>query len=250
MADSLVFEDPEAYSKDNPVHMAVYAKNGIGKTTFAGDPERTGLNTVLIDCSDAGAVTLRKVKSNLKIVRIRSIREYLDTINGIIGRANEFDLLVADTITGLQSLALREVKGKGNFEMNQRKWGLVASRVIECIAETRNFPKDVIYLVQEKKSGGAEDEADEIKAAITPSIDTYLSSCVDWVGRLTLEAVDGGKGEMVNARFLDFRITENMEAKDRASLFPKRLKNPTYRMIRKRIIDELQGESNVKTGQR
>lgn len=239
MAEVLQFTDPEIYSKDNPIHLAVYAKNGIGKTTFAGDPERTGLRTVLLDCSDAGAVTLRNVKRDLKIIRIRSILHYLDAVEDIIRRADEYDLLVADTISGLQALSIREVKGKRNFDMNQKKWGLVGSRVIECIAETRNFPKDVIYLVQEKKSSGAEDEADEISTAVTPSIRGYLSSCVDWVGRLTLEEDTNDKGETVKNRFLDFRISETLEAKDRASIFPKRIKNPTYRAIRKRIVEQL-----------
>jgi hypothetical protein len=249
MSESLKFEDPETYSKDNPIHLAIYAKNGVGKTTFAGDPERTGLRTVLLDCSDAGAVTLRNVKKDLRIIRIRSILHYLDAIVDIINKSSDYDLLVADTLSGLQALSIREVKGKRNFDMNQKKWGLVGSRVIECIAETRNFPNDVIYLVQEKKSGGAEDEADEISPAVTPSIKGYLSSCVDWVGRLTLEQIEENN-KTVNARFLDFRLTENMEAKDRASIFQKRIKNPTYRAIRKKIVETLnglppQGEKNA-----
>jgi hypothetical protein len=242
MSEVLQFSDPEVYSKDNPIHLAVYARNGVGKTTFAGDPERTGLRTVLLDCSDAGAITLRKVKKDLKIIRIRSILHYLDAVEDVVRRADEYDLLVPDTLSGLQSLALKEVKGKRKFEMNQRLWGLVGSRVIECIAETRNFPKDVIYLVQEKKSSGTEDEADEISTALTPSIRGYLSSCVDWVGRMNIEEADNDKGESVIVRFLDFRISESMEAKDRASIFPKRIKNPNYRAIRKRIIEQLHEE--------
>lgn len=243
MAD-LEFSDPATYSLDNPIHLAIYAKNGIGKTTFAGDTERTGLRTILLDCSDSGAITLRKVKKDLRIIRIKSIIHYLDVIEEVIRKTDQYDLLAVDTVTGLQSLALREVKGKRNFEMNQRKWGLVGSRVIECIAETRNFPKDVIYLVQEKKSGGAEDEADEVGMAMTPSIKNYLSSCVDWVGRLTLEEIEASElgKEPIQMRYLDFRITEFMEAKDRASIFPKRIKNPTYRAIRKRIVSQLHGE--------
>ena len=247
----LEFTDPEIYSKDNPIHMAIYARNGIGKTTFAGDPERTGLKTILFDCSDAGAVTLRNVKKNLKIIRIKSIIHYLDAIEDVIRRADEYELLVVDTVSGIQSLALREVKGKRKFEMNQRLWGLVGSRVIECIAESRNFPKDVIYLAQEKKSAGSEDEPDEVSTALTPSIKGYLSCCVDWVGRLTLEEDLNDKGDTVKNRYLDFRISESMEAKDRASIFPKRIKNPTYAAIRKRIISQLheqpQESNNAKT---
>lgn len=245
MAVELEFSDPAEYSKDQPIHIAVYAKNGTGKTTFAGSAAKAGIRTVVIDCSDSGAITLRNhPKEFIKVIRATSILNYLDIIDRVIRDSANIDLLIPDTLTGLQSLALKEVKGKRNFEMNQRKWGLVGSRIIECIAETRNFPKDVLYLLQEKKSGGAEDEADEIGMSLTPSTKGYLSSCVDWVGRLTVEEVEkkGAVGEFENARFLDFRITEFMEAKDRAGLFPKRLKNPTYSTVRKRIVEQLQSQ--------
>lgn len=240
MAEVLEFTDPAEYSKKNPIHLALYGRNGVGKTTFAGNAAKNGMRVTLLDCSDSGAVTLRKhPKENLKIIRIRSILHYLDVIDEVIRKANEIDLLVPDTITGLQSLALREVKGKRNFEMSQRKWGLVGSRIIECITETRNFPNDVIYLVQEKKSSGDEDGPEEVSTAITPSIRGFLSSAVDWVGRMTVEEDTDDKGNTVQTRYLDFRISEFVEAKDRASLFPKRLKNPSYTVIRKRITEQL-----------
>lgn len=247
MAEVLEFSNPAEYSKDLPIHMAIYAKNGVGKTTLVGNAAKEGLHVTLLDCSDSGAVTLRNhPKEKLRIIRIKNILHYLDVIEQVIRNKDETDILVPDTLTGLQSLALREVKGKRNFEMNQRKWGLVGSRIIECIAETRNFPKDVIYLVQEKKSDGKDDGPDEISTALTPSIRGYLSSQVDWVGRLTLESVDNEKtGGVDMIRFLDFRITEFIEAKDRATIFPRRLKNPSYASIRKRIIGQLnnpQGE--------
>lgn len=249
MGEVLQFSDPAEYSKDLPIHMAIYAKNGVGKTTLAGNAAKKGLKVTILDCSDSGAVTLRNhPKEFLQIIKIKSILHYLDVIEQVIRDKDKTDILVPDTLTGLQSLALREVKGKRNFEMNQRKWGLVGSRIIECLAETRNFPKDVLYLVQEKKSDGKDDGPDEISTALTPSIKGYLSSSVDWVGRLTLEAQDNAKtGGVDMIRYLDFRITEFIEAKDRATIFPKRLKNPDYFAIRKRIIEQLNNPQQEKT---
>lgn len=243
MAEELEFSDPGEYSKEQPIHLAVYARNGAGKSTFAGTGAKGGMRTVLLDCTDAGAVTLRHhPKEFLKIIRIKNINHYLDVIEDCIRRANEIDLLIPDTITGLQSLALKEVKGKRNFEMNQRKWGQVGSRIIECIGETRNFPNDVLYLVQEKRSAGDADGPDEISAAVTPSVKGFLSSAVDWVGRLTVEESIDDQGNSSTHRYLDFRISEFVEAKDRAGLFPKKLKNPTYPAIRKRIYNSLHGK--------
>lgn len=244
------FVSPQEYSMKNPIHMAIYSYNGIGKTTLAGKsgegPEFShSLRTVLLDCGDAGAVTLRHVsKKLLRIVRIKSCLHYLDVINDLITTETDIDLLVPDTITGLQTLAIREVKGKRNFEMNKRKWGLVSSRVIECLAETRNFPRDVIYLVQERRNteGGDDSAVENIMPSLTPSIRAYLSTCVDWVGWLSLTE---------GARTLDFRITENLEAKDRAGLFPKLIKNPRYAGIRNRIITQLtnhkESDANAET---
>jgi hypothetical protein len=247
----LEFSDPSEYSKKNPIHLAIYGFNGVGKTTFAGNPSKQNMKVTILDCGDSGAVTLRKhPKEFLRIIRIKSILHYLDVVDHINKHPEDTDILVPDTVTGLQALALREVKGRRNFEMNQRKWGLVSARIIECIAETRNFSKDVVYLVQEKKSQGENEGPDEISTAVTPSIRGYLSSAVDWVGRMTVEDVEDEKsGGMKPARFLDFRIAEHVEAKDRASLFPKRLKNASYIAVRNRISQQLfestpQGEEN------
>jgi hypothetical protein len=142
----LSFETPEQYSKEHPIHMGVFAHGGVGKTTFAGT---SGLRTLLLDCGDAGAITLRKVPRGLRIIRLRSSTQFLDAMDQINRMANQIDLLVIDTLTGLQTRAIKEIKGKRG-DMNQRKWGQVGSRVIECLSETENFPKDVLYLMQEK----------------------------------------------------------------------------------------------------
>lgn len=233
MAAQIEFENPAEYSRNTPVHIAIYGYNGIGKTTFAGT---TGLRTCLLDCTDAGAVTLRKVEKDLKIVRIKSIAHYLEVVSNLIKNSGDWDLVVPDTITGLQSLAIREVKGK-NADMNQRKWGLVSSKVIECLMETRNFPKDVIYLIQERRKT-SEDEADNIMPGLTPSCRGALSSLVDFVGRMDITEVEEGDKTVIK-RTIDFRLTPTMEAKDRASIFPKLLVNAGYMAIRKRIVGEL-----------
>lgn len=237
--DELIFSDPSEYSQRQPIHLAIYGKNGVGKTTIAGKSE---MKTVVIDCGDSGAITLKKAK-NVKVIRATSVLHYLDIVADCVARSNDIEILVADTLTGLQSQALREVKVKRTFEMNQRKWGLVSARMIECITETRNFPNDAIYLLQEKRSGG-DDEPDYIGIALTPSSAGFLSSCVDWVGRLTVEEGEDKEGVTTQFRYLDFRITEFMEAKDRAGLFPKRIKNPTYLGVRKKIFTHLnEGET-------
>lgn len=237
----IILEDPASYSAQNPIHLAIYAHNGVGKTSLAGN---TGLRTLLLDCGDSGAITLRHVsRQKLKIIRIKSVMHYLDAVEWAIRHADDFDLLVPDTVTGLQSKSIREVKGKRNFEMNIRKWGQVSSRVVECLAETRNFPKDVIYLVQERSKGDEEDGTLEINPGLTPSVRGYLSSVVDWVGRMSIN--EEGR------RIIDFRITDKLEVKDRAGLFPKLITlpdvksnngpNPSYSGLRKRIAKELQG---------
>lgn len=218
------------YFDDYHPHTMIYGWNGTGKTTLAG---RTGLRTLLLDCRDAGVITLkRNPPKNLKIIRIKNILHYLDSIDKAIRLADQLDLLVVDTTTGLQGMAIKEVKGKRSFDMNQRKWGQASSRVIECIAETRNFPKDVIYLAQEKHKGKPGEDSDvEIGPSLQPATREFLSGCVDWIGRLYIED---------EKRKLSFILTDNVEAKDRGDLFPKiiTLGQPelAYSQIRKRIV--------------
>jgi phage nucleotide-binding protein len=227
------FED--YFSNFNP-HMCFYGFNGTGKTSFAG---RTGLRTIELDCGDAGVVTLKGAK-NIKIVRIRSIAHYLEVVTELNNREGQFDLLIPDTLTGLQSLAIREVKGKGKNkkEMNQRLWGQVGSMLIECIHETSQFPGGVIYLAQERRKSKKGDEGFETFApSLTPGVREFLSSKVDWIGRLYLDG---------DSRKVTFKLTDLIEAKDRVNppVFPKDLKlgndplmmGEAYLKIRERIV--------------
>jgi len=232
---SVKFSGFEEYFTGFCPHLCLYSWNGCGKTTLAG---KTGLRTILIDCGDAGVVTLRDAdRKKLKIIRIQSTLHYLDTMDEIKRLSDKFDLLVVDTLTGLQSMAIKEVKGRRG-EMNQRKWGQAGSKVIECISETRMFLKDIIYLAQEKRKSRDEGEGTVqiIAPSLMPSVREYLSSCVDWVGRLYLED---------KQRKLSFVLSDTIEAKDRATLFPKPIAIPDvkekalYPAIRKRIIESV-----------
>lgn len=243
--EKIELQTPHAYSLNNPIHMAIFGYNGVGKTTFLfgrdekGGLKETDLRFLHLDCGDAGAITLRHAKpKNLRIVKIKNIVHYLDTIQWAIAKADQFDILVPDTVTGLQTMAIKEVKPKRSFDMNQKKWGMAGSRVIECLSETRNFPGDVLYLIQEKKKKAQGEESNDFTSpSLTPSIKGYMSSIVDWVGWLHV----GSGGH----RYLDFRISDELEAKDRADLFPKLIKNPSYPAIRRRIMTQLKGEGNA-----
>lgn len=229
------------YFKDFKLHMMLYSFNGVGKTTLAG---RTGLRTVLLDCGDSGVVTLRGVPK-LKIVKVKNIAHYLDVMDDLNARSDNVDLLIPDTITGLQALAIKEVKGRRG-EMNQRKWGQVSSKVIECLSETRAFSKDVLYLAQEKRRTIDEGGGDItfIAPSLTPSIREYLSGSIDWIGRMYLE--DGSR------RKLTFILSNSLEVKDRADppVFPKVLTlppvngsvYPAYSAIRQKIVNTIKGE--------
>jgi len=220
-------------------HSLYYSWQGVGKTTFAG---RTGLRTILLDCGDAGVVTLRKTDTKkLKIVRIKSTPQYLEVMDEINRQSSSIDLLVVDTLTGLQSMAIAEVRGRGG-ELNQRKWGMIGSKIIECISETRSFPHDIIYLAQERRRTRDEGQGDitYIAPSLTPGVREYLSSSVDWVGRLFIED---------HKRKLTFILSDEIEDKDRSTLFPKVLNlppmvgqvNPAYLAIRKRIVEAIHG---------
>lgn len=248
MSEKVKYHDPTEYSQQTPIHLVVYGFNGSGKTTFAGEGQ---LRTVLLDCGDAGAITLRKKAKNIKIVKVTGVIHFLDVVADLCAHSGDHDLVVVDTMTGLQSKALKEVKPKRSFDMNRRKWGQVSARIIECISELDMYPNDLIYLVQEKKRGMSEESDQETTSpALMPSIKGFLNGLVDWTGWLSVEDGDNDeKGNPTTIRYLDFRVSEHLEAKDRATLFPRRIKNPTYSAIRKRIMSELKAPKEKVSGE-
>lgn len=225
---TITYSDFDSYTKGFKPHIMFYSFNGAGKTTLAGT---TGLRTILLDCGDSGVMTLRKAdKSKLKIVKIESIAHFKDVAQELHRILSKFDLLVVDTTSGLQNRAVKEVRGRG--EMSQRKWGQVGGHMIECLSEIRTLPKNVIYLAQEKRKSKEEDTGtvQVIGPELIPSVRTYVSSCVDWVGRIYLQ---GGE------RKLSFILSDYVEAKDRGDLFPKVLTLPregAYLKIHQRIV--------------
>lgn len=218
-------------------HSMIYGFNGTGKTSLAA---LSGLRTLHLALPDAGLATLRHANSKkVRIIRIKSILHFLDALEKAQKLMSQIDLLVVDTVTGLQSMAIREVKGRRNFEMNQRKWGAVSSRVIECISETSAFPKDVIYLAQEKRKRTQDDDGndiDEITSSLQPATREFLSGRVDWVGRIYIDSDDKRK--------LSFILSDSMEAKDRGNVFPKIItlgSKPPYPQMRERIMHYING---------
>ena len=238
---SVHFSSYAEYFEDFHLHIMFYSFNGVGKTTFAG---RTGLRTILLDCGDSGVVTLKGVdQKRLRIIKIKSTNHYLDAMDAVNQKADQCDLLVVDSLTGLTSMAIKEVKGKRGGEMNRRKWGMVGSKVIEAVSETKNFQRDVIYLAQERRRTNDEGEGDVtfFSPRLNPGVREFISGSVDWIGRLYLE------GEQ---RKLSFILSSTQEAKDRAEppVFPKVLTlppmqgtiYPAYAAIRKRIVESIQ----------
>lgn len=170
----------------------------MGKTRLGA----SGPKPFLIDCNERGSLSVRHFPD----VQVFPVEVWTDIdLAYWYLRSGDHDrqTVVLDTVTSLAQLCMKFVLGdeasrdptKDPDMPGKRDWGKVAELMRTVILNFRNLPMNVIYLAQERRGFGDDDEdAPEIFPEISPSVRTTLTAAVDVIGRMYVKEVVSEKG--------------------------------------------------------
>lgn len=137
---------------EDPVKVLIYARNGVGKTRFAG----TAPNVLIIDVDEKGTRSIRG--SGAKVRRVSTWEDVGFAYWYLRVAKHGFKTVAIDTITAMQNVCLNYVLGEAeerdpNRETSspdKRAYGRAGKLMGQQLLAFRNLPMHVIFLAQER----------------------------------------------------------------------------------------------------
>jgi hypothetical protein len=173
---------------------AFYGRSGTGKTTLAGSFPGP---VYLVDIDDDGWDSVSDVK-DLEVTEPKTWEAHEEVYWWLKAGDHNFKTVVIDTVTNLQTLAIRKVlqdKKKSTERagdwgtMTKREWGDVAQLMKSWISNWRDLDMEVVFIAQDRlfNFGGDEEEVDaelapEVGPRLSPSVASALNAAVSVIG--------------------------------------------------------------------
>jgi hypothetical protein len=173
---------------------AFYGRSGTGKTTLAGSFPGP---VYLVDIDDDGWDSVSDVK-DLEVTEPKTWEALEEVYWWLKAGDHDFKTVVLDTITNMQTLAIRKVlqdKKKSTERagdwgtMTKREWGDVAQLMKSWISNWRDLDMEVVFIAQDRlfNFGGDEEEVDaelapEVGPRLSPSVASALNAAVSVIG--------------------------------------------------------------------
>jgi hypothetical protein len=219
---------------EDPVKILVYARNGVGKTRFAG----TAPKPLIIDIDEKGTRSIRG--SGAKVRRISTWEDVGYAYWFLRLAKHPYQTVALDTITAMNSVCLNYVLGEAeerdpNRETSspdKRAYGRAGKLMGAQLLAFRNLPMHVIFLAQERVI--TDDETGE-PILHTPDLPNssrgVAMGSVGIIGRLYQREV---KGKGKKSRWEDRLLVgphEEYDTKDRSFGLGTVLRNPTMSKV-------------------
>jgi len=234
---------------DDFVTALFYGRSGTGKTTLASTfPKKI----LLLDFKDKGTDSIKDVKS-IDVIRILEWSELEDVYWALKNGKHDYDTIVFDTISGMQTTAIEQVKTENKMDqedaLSRRNWGEVSSMMSQWLMHFRDLELHVVFLSPDRTKNTRDEEEEqeyeegqlepEVGPAVIPSVARMVNAAVKVIGntyiRQTHKTKDGKRvvvtGYMLRIGPNPFYITKIRSPKSYRS--PGSIVNPTFDKIRR-----------------
>lgn len=234
-----------------------YGRSGTGKTTLASTYPK---KILVLDFRDKGTDSIRDVEG-VDILEILEWDDLEDTYWALKKKPNLYKSLAIDTISGMQTLAIKKVKEDNNVgdteNLSRRNWGEVAGLMTTWIMNYRDLEMHVVFLAADRIKNASDDDDEgsdderlepEVGPALIPSVARIINASVEVIGNTYIRQRRKAKGDkivevtsyMLRIGPHPYYITKIRSPKSFKT--PGSISNPTFKKLSKII----RGEFDVK----
>ena len=194
---------------EDHLRMLIYGRSGTGKTHFLGTAPKPLL---LLDVRDKGTKTI-KYSPDVKVLAVRQWSDLEDVYWYLEGPGKgKFATVAIDTLSQLQDMAIKSVRGNDDGMISRRVWGETSSLMKTWLMLYRDLEMNVLYTAQDRAD--SVDDVDE-DGAILPEIGPYLmpstakiiNAAVDVIGNTFIRERDE-KVKLKNGKTRTKTVTE------------------------------------------
>jgi hypothetical protein len=237
-----------------------YGRSGTGKTTLSGTfPKKL----LVLDFKDRGTDSIRDVEG-VDVLPMNKWEDFESVYWALYKGEHDYKSVSLDTITGLQSLAILEVKRREGMDpedpVSRRLWGEISGLLSQWIYSYRDLPMNVAFLAQDRLKKGKSDEDEdndeeydedqldpEVGPAVIPSIARLINAAVKIIGQTYIKQEirkkEGSKHKLIKKNLFmlrvgphPFYITKIRGPK--SFIIPDAIEDPTFN----KIIKTMKGE--------
>lgn len=225
-----------------------YGRSGTGKTTLASTfPKKL----LLLDFRDKGTDSIKDVP-NIDVISIVNWEDIESLYWALKKGDHKYKTVVLDTISGMQDLAIKEVKRENKVDeedaLSRRNWGEVSGMMGQWLMNVRDLPLHIVFLAPDRIKNARDEEEEqsyeegqlepEVGPAVIPSVARVINAAVKVLGntyiRQTYKAKEGKRviitGYMLRIGPNPFYITKIRSPRNFKT--PGSIVNPTFEKIR------------------
>jgi hypothetical protein len=178
-----------------------YGRSGTGKTTLASTfPKKI----LLLDFRDRGIDSIKDV-AGIDVFNIKEWVEVESIYWSLLKKSSQYKTIVLDTISGMQNLAIHEVKvqeGQDDSEnLSKRGWGMVSSLLNQWLLNYRDLPFHIVFLAPDRVRNIVVSEDEEIELeegelepevgpSLIPSVAKSVNAAVKVIGNTFIKQVN------------------------------------------------------------